>query len=611
MVQKNAVKNLPRQKRSRPAGSFSRPGEKRNAIAEFEASHGEQHAMVKESVGGKKGYVTTNYTLSKRKKRTLSHSDYMRQENVLKILEKTSQYLAVASDITTVLEKIAQTVVQAFGAKQATFWDFTPDRKGAFITAAYGIQQQYIDHSRKDPLPIGGAWLGRAMATGQAWATSDIQKDPLLPKSWLPAVKKQNYHGLLCVPVMRKNEIVGGMCLYHKDRHEYQFFELDVMTIVANQAATALENARIFGDLNTERDKTLAIIRNLTDGLILYDPEGRVTLLNPRVQELLWVDAGEVMGKQVDESVSSQSVYLKNFFAISRLDLNDYGMKEFTAEGPQRVMLQVTKIPVHDQKKNRIGIMYVLHDVTREKEVEQLKSGFISTASHQLRTPLAGMKWSLDRVVHEEIGPVSSDQKKILVQTLDATQHMITLVNDLLDASRIEEGKYGYTFIREDLYPAVEKLIETLRVNAEQKRVSLHLAKPAVATPEASFDSAKLMIAIQNIVDNAIRYSNSGGSVQVRFEKDMSQLLLVVEDHGIGIPAKDQKFIFNKFFRAENAIHFQTEGSGLGLYIARNIVEKHNGTITFVSEEGKGSTFVVRLPLDSSKMPKGSIEGIE
>lgn len=610
MAQKNGLKNERQLEKPPRTGSFSHRGETRRAIAEFDASRARQGALEAESTGGRRGYVTTNYTIARRGRRAISRADYLRQGRVLKILEKTSQYLAVASDITTILEKIAETVVRSLGAKQANFWDFTPDRRGVFIRAAYGMQRQYMAHSKKDPIPVGAAWIGRAVATGQAWATSDARKDPLLPKSWLPAVKKQNYHGLLCVPVMRKKEIIGGMCLYHKNRHEYQFFELDVMTIVANQAATALENARIFGDLNAERDKTLAIIQSLNDGLIMYDREGRVELVNPRVQEMLWVDAGEILGKVVDATLAAQSVYLKNLFGVRELKLSDYETKEFTAEGPQRVVLRVTQIPVHDQKKELIGAMHIFHDITREKEVEQLKSGFISTASHQMRTPLAGMKWSLARFLDEEVGPLNTDQKKLMQETYRTTEHMIALVNDLLDAARIEEGRYGYTFLSGDFAVPAEKTVETLLPNAEKQKIQFTFEKTGAPLPKTNFDSAKLEIAIQNIVDNALKYTKPGGSVSVSFQTDSDTVSLVVSDTGIGIPKKDQKFIFNKFFRAENAIRFQTDGSGLGLYIAEKIVEKHNGTITFTSEEGNGSTFFLRLPRDQAKMPKGVIEGM-
>ncbi|MBI2038767.1 MAG: GAF domain-containing protein [Candidatus Niyogibacteria bacterium] len=585
--------------------------ETRKAIAWFEKTKKAQQALLKKSITKRRGYVTTNYTLAKGKqgkqKKYISRKEYEKQQKVLRTLEKTSELLTVETDVTVILEKIARTVATSLGAKQMSFFDFTPDRKGAFIIAAYGIQKQYIEHSRRDPLPIGGAWLGRAMSTGQAWATSDVQKDPVLPASWLPAVKKQNYHGLLCLPLMRKNEIIGGICIYYKNPHKSQFFEIDVMTIVANQAATAIENARIFSDLQAERLKTLAIVYSLNDGLLLYDLSNRVTLVNPRAQELLLVEIADIMHKPIDETLAARSVYLQNLYRIRQMMQKDYETREFTTEGPQKTVLEVTQVPVRAKDKKKIGVALILHNITREKEVEQLKANFVTVASHQLRTPIAGIKWSLDMLRKEEKGPLNSEQKDLTEKSFQATEHMAGLVNDLLDASRIEEGRFGYAFAAGDFVGFVKKIVDDLKPNAEARDLNYSFEAPATL-PAVSFDASKLALAIQNVIDNAIKYTAKKGTVKVKLRVETSSLFIIVEDTGIGIPEKSKKFIFNKFFRGENAIRYQTEGSGLGLYIAKSIVEKHNGTITFESEENKGSVFMIQLPTNPVRMPKGALE---
>jgi len=608
----NASSNVP-QKASPPAQTKIQQ-EKRAAIDWFEkGGQKQQEDLIKESTAaeGRRGYVTTNYDLAKKsKKDVVTPESYANQQRALQAIEKTSQYLAVETNITTILEKIAETTATTLGAKQATLWDFTPDKKGAYIIAAYGMQQQYIDHSRKDPLPIGGAWLGRAMATGQAWATSDIQKDPVLPKSWLPAVIEQDYHGLLCVPLMKGSEIIGGMCIYHKDIYEYRFFELNVMTIIANQAATAVANARIFGDLTAEKNKTTSIIYSLNDGLVMYDNDARIILFNPKAQEFLLLGLGDVIGKRIEEASSEKSVYLKNLLNISRLTSRDHEIKEYTTEGPQKLVLRVTQIPVQDSKKQKIGVMHILHDITHEKEVEQLKASFVTTASHQLRTPLAGIKWSLSSFLKEEYGSLNPKQVEVAKKIFDANNHLIRLVNDLLDVSRIEEGRFGYAFVESDLSSIAEPIVESLQTNAQSRGVNLSFEKPSEPLHKVSVDGGKIELAIQNIIDNGVKYTNQKGSVSVSIRTEKDFLVLVVKDTGIGIPQKDQPFIFNKFFRAENAVRYQTEGSGLGLFIANSIVGKHNGTVAFASKEGRGSTFVIRLPIDKNGMPKGKVEGL-
>jgi len=443
------------------------------------------------------------------------------------------------------------------------------------------------------------------MQKGKTWATSNIQIDPHLPKTWLPAVKKQDYHGLLCVPLIRKGKIISGMCIYYKDIHKFEYFEMRIVTIVANQAATALANARIFGDLRIERNKTLSIIQSLNDGLIMYDLEGRVIFFNPKAEEFLWIKWKNIIGKEITERMSKKSIYLKNLYRINHLLKSDYETKEYMTEGPQRMVLQIIQIPVRDQKDKKIGLMHILHDITREKEIEQLKTSFVSIASHQLRTPLSGLKWSLHVLLDEERGPLREEQSALLTKMFDTNEHLIKIVDDLLNVSRIEERRFGYSFVLGDITKPIHKVISNLQANADKGSIILTFKKPKELMPKVSFDGNKIDLAIQNVVDNAIKYTLSGGVVNITLKEEKRFLFIVIKDNGIGIPKKDQKFIFNKFFRAANAMKLQTEGSGLGLFIAKSIVEKHRGAISFISEENKGSTFMIRFPLDSPKMPKG------
>src|SRR3989344_2255467 len=314
--------------------------------------------------------------------RVLSSAEQAKRRRLLAALAKSSQFLAFEKRIDTILEGIAKSIGEAIRAKYVNFWDFTPDNKSVYIRAAYGMQPQYLAHSRKDPMPLGSAWIGRAMQTGKVWATSNVQKDPRLPSSWLPAVKKQAYHGLVCMPLKIKNRTIGGMCIYYPEVHEFEPFEMTIASIVANQAATAVENGRIFDELGAERLKTLSIVRSLNDGLIMYDLEGTIVFFNPRAEELLWLKAKEVIGEIPSTSFVQGDTYRANLYAIHSLPQPDYENAEYSTEGAHQVVLLVTRIPVRDEAGVKIGSVQVLHDVTREREVEQLKANFLTTASH-------------------------------------------------------------------------------------------------------------------------------------------------------------------------------------------------------------------------------------
>ncbi|MBU2028797.1 GAF domain-containing protein [Patescibacteria group bacterium] len=550
-----------------------------------------------------KGSYTLSFDAAQlKKKRRLSPEDYEKQQKMLEALQETSGYLAVGTDIKIILSHIAQTLLKALGAKYVNFWDFTPDKKSVFISAAAGMQKQYLEHSRKIPIRIGTMWIGRAVATGKPWATSDIIKDPNTKSNWQMPIKKQNYHGLLCMPLMGKKGPVGGMCVYYKDVHQFNYFEMALVSIAANQAATAVSNATLFHDLLGERNKTLATIQSLKDGLIMYDLEEKVVVFNPRAEEILWLKAEEVLGKKIDERLSRKSIYLQNFFNIKNLVRTDFETKEYTTEGPQKMILDITYVPVRSQYR-KIGAMQVIRDITKDKEVELLKAKFLTVASHQLRTPLSAIKWALDILRRS---PLTDEQKQIVDRTFDSNEHLIGLVRDLLDVSKIEEGRFGYKFAKSNLDQIVGKIYKDSKIQASARQVSMIYDKPNSPLPLVIIDADKISIAIENVIDNAIRYVLQGGSIKIdlRPSTNNKTLILSIKDNGIGINEDDQKFIFVKFFRAPNALKHDTEGSGLGLYIAKKIAEKHNASLSFESKKNKGSEFVFRFPLEAERMPK-------
>jgi len=303
-----------------------------------------------------------------------------------------------------------------------------------------------------------------------------------------------------------------------------------------------------------------------------------------------------------------ETVFWENLIAISSLPLADYETKDFSITTPQKIHFQVTRLPVRGVEELPLGHVTVLHDVTREKEAEEMKSNFVSIASHQLRTPLSEIKWALATILNQEVGPLTDTQKTLVAKTHTTNDYLIRLVSDLLDVSRIEEGRFGYIFEPVKLYDVVKEAFDEFLAAAPRKQLSLTLEKPIASFPAVSADLGKLRIALSNVIDNAIKYTPKG-FVRITLKSSPKMLSCVVEDTGIGIPKDQQKFIFQKFFRARNAVRVQTEGSGLGLWIANEIMNRHKGTITVKSEENKGSIFSLNFPIDPKEMPRGRVEG--
>jgi len=233
----------------------------------------------------------------------------------------------------------------------------------------------------------------------------------------------------------------------------------------------------------------------------------------------------------------------------------------------------------------------------RLAETNKMKSEFVSVVSHQLRAPLSNLKWALEFIISSSKTENISEKYLEYINILkENTDRMSELVSDLLIVSRIEQGKLPTRIEKVSLKEIVQKIIKEIEIFTKASNVTISL-KAAANLPKISLDVSQIKLAIENILDNAVRYSIKNGKISVKINKKDDYLYFEIKDSGVGIPDSDQKYIFQKFFRSGNALRHKTEGSGLGLYIAKSIINKLGGKIKFKSEEGKGSTFWFVLPI--------------
>lgn len=236
-------------------------------------------------------------------------------------------------------------------------------------------------------------------------------------------------------------------------------------------------------------------------------------------------------------------------------------------------------------------------DITKSKEIDRMKSEFVSVASHQLRTPLTGIKWFSELLIKGKAGSMTAEQNDYIQQVADSNERMIKLVDDLLDVSHIDEaGKFKIILIKENFSSVIQEVVDQQKIQANEKKIKIKLNPGCLKKVMLKVDRFKLEQAIQNILNNAIKYSPNGSTISVDCEKKDDQLVCSFKDKGIGIPLYQQHRMFEKFFRADNVITVGS-GTGLGLYISKFIVEGHGGKIWFESKENKGTTFFISLPI--------------
>ena len=238
----------------------------------------------------------------------------------------------------------------------------------------------------------------------------------------------------------------------------------------------------------------------------------------------------------------------------------------------------------------------IIKSFERLAEVARMKSEFVSVVSHQLRSPLSNLKWVVDLLISGKIESVSEKQSVYLQILRENSRRMEGLVSDLLIVSRIEADNLPFKIEKASLVELIKSLISRIESFAKASNIEIELIIEE-NLPEFFFDYQKIEQAVNNILDNAIRYIKGNGKIEVILKKEANKLCLEIKDNGVGIPKEDQKYIFQKFFRASNASKIQAQGSGLGLYIAKSIIEKSGGKIYFVSRENEGSVFTIIMPV--------------
>jgi len=325
---------------------------------------------------------------------------------------------------------------------------------------------------------------------------------------------------------------------------------------------------------------------------LVFDEENKLSLINPQAEVFFDVKSRDIIGRPVLE--------LSTFPTIEPLvrlvggEIKGVFRKELPIT--EKLTLEVSTVPMM-RKEEKLGTLVILHDVTREKMIGKMKTEFVSLTAHQLRTPLSAIKWTLRMMLDGDLGPITEEQRDYIEKTYQSNERMITLINDLLNVTRIEEGRYLYRPVLTDIESLVQFVINTLRDQIKKKEIKFEYKKPKKKLPKVMLDVEKMKLAIQNLLDNAIRYTRPEGRVTVSLRYVKKEIELSVKDTGIGIPKDQQERVFIKFFRGANAIRLETEGSGLGLFIVKNIIEAHGGKIWFESEENVGTTFHFTIPV--------------
>lgn len=432
----------------------------------------------------------------------------------------------------------------------------------------------------------------------------------------------------LHIPLTAENRIIGMLSLFEEREQAFDTELLKLTTMIADYAAVAMENVRLreremalWHDAEMERHRLERILSSMAEGLLITDRDGVVTSLNNSARQFFLQAVGDL---ELDPGFSLRKLageHAIDWFS-DLADLVDHALNGYRVYNQELnagnsgdsipLTLSVSAAPLSEtgeKDEKPVGVVAVLNDITANKQVEKLKDEFVSVVSHELRTPLTAIKGytqhlmrRLDKRLRQQRAAGAIDLQKELPESYDLrslqivqsqSEQLERLVNDLLDLSRVQWGELNLQYTSFYLADVLTERVKLAQVSAEEHTITLNIE---VQDSRVVADKLRVGQVVGNILDNAIRFSPQGRQVIVELKELDGEYLVNITDQGIGVSPEYINHIFERFYRVRNTASRQYSGIGLGLFVARAIVEAHGGRIWVASNQGLGSTFSFTLP---------------
>ena len=407
---------------------------------------------------------------------------------------------------------------------------------------------------------------------------------------------------IVALPMTAADNLVGVIYVLRREGTAFTMADRRTLSSFAGQAAIAVHNARLYQQVMREKQRLDAIIENSGDGVMILDPEQRITVFNRALAIMTRVPAEEAIGQYCWQVLQlrdrhTDEVLVELCSPLSHCQEGErYHIEgDFVRDDDIRVTLGITYSPLFDSDKNLANIIANVRDITHFREAEEMKSTFISVISHELKTPVALIKGYAGTLRREDAHWDEDTIRESLGVIEEESDRLTHLIDNLLDASRLQAGqmRLDKTDVRMDKMAA--RMVNEFRTQTSQHAFELDFAH---GFAPVQGDEERLRQVMSNLISNAIKYSPNGGQIVISGRQTDDQVYIAVTDQGIGIPAGERDRVFDRFYRVESPLSRRTQGAGLGLYLAKSVVEAHGGRIWVESNAGQGSTFVFTLPCE-------------
>ena len=516
----------------------------------------------------------------------------------LSFLDEATALLTSSLDLETTLERLAFLAVQDLADWCAidVLVEETGEIEGLVVAHPDPERKRWAEEvrARTRPTRIDDDFdlTARVMRTGEPEFLREVPQELLeeagrRDPAAAAALEHISIRSVITLPLRAGDRTFGALTLIAEQR-EFDDADFALGRQLSARAAIAVENARLYRESERRAEAALALAY-VGDGVVLLDDDGRVRFWNAAAAEITGVLETDALGRHPAEAFPAWEELTRS------AELAE-------AEAPARA--RSVTVPVETSVGDRWvavtgvafdeGIVYALRDVTDEQAFERARSDFVATASHELRTPLAAVYGAARTLLRPDIDFADEQRNRFLDIIVSETERLTTIVSQILLAGQIEEGQVDLATDATDLRPLVESVLDSTRLRVPEQ-IELRLERNG-ARAVALADEDKLRQVLVNLLDNAIKYSPDGGEVTVELAGGAGRVRLTVRDGGLGIPPAEHERIFEKFYRLDPGQTRGVGGSGLGLFISRELVSRMGGTLTVRSKPGEGAAFVVDLP---------------
>lgn len=515
--------------------------------------------------------------------RTGLQPDVLRPQDQVELLYEVTTHLNTALSLEKVMSNVLTQALAKVGATRGSV--FLLDEEGRVthrILARENLDAEVSSLVIREIMQKGlAAWI---MEHRQGALIADVLQDG----RWMVLPDHAGHvRSAVAVPFLRQDKVQGMLFLTHPEAGRFRQEHLDLLTSIANQASIAIQNARLYEWAENERRTMAAVLDSSADAIVVIDPQGRILLANQAAQRELGI---------ANRPAPLREVLLHpDLLALLEQALAEEKTVSENVKMADGRTFSVSLAPVRDREGHTIGRVAAMHDITHMVELDEMKSRFVSTVSHDLKAPLTAIRGFNELI--PLVGPVNEEQAQFVARIKEVVEGMSRLISSLLDLGKIEAG------LGMDLQPVnVRDIMVTskydLAMPAQEKKILIDVETPPTL-PLVRGDPFRLQQAISNLLSNAIKYTPRGGHIWMRAEPRAEEVVVSVSDTGIGIPSADLPHVFEKFYRVQDTRVLDQDGSGLGLAIVKSIISEHGGRVWVESTVGKGSTFFFSVPISA------------